>query len=104
MFMSRHERIQSVVLTALDEVNQQLPPTNQFKLSADTVLFGRGGVLDSLGLVNLIVAVEQRLEDELGMTLVLADEKAMAQKNSPFRTVATLVDYILQQMDDHAHV
>ncbi len=102
--MFQRERIQSVVLTALDEVKQQLPPTNQCTLSTDTVLFGRGGVLDSLGLVNLIVAVEQRLEDELGITVVLADEKAMAQQNSPFRTVATLVDYILQQMDDHAHV
>jgi D-alanine--poly(phosphoribitol) ligase subunit 2 len=101
--MITREQIQSVVFEALGEINLQSPIKKQFTLSEETVLFGRSGVLDSLGLVNLIVAVEQRLEDELGITLVLADEKAMAQKNSPFRTVATLVDYILQQMDDHAH-
>jgi acyl carrier protein len=102
--MRNHQQIRDIVVTTFKEVSQQLNPHTFSDVNDDTVLFGRSGVLDSLGLVNLIVAVEQRLEDELGITLVLADEKALAQKNSPFRTVATLVDYILQQMDDHAHV
>jgi len=57
-------------------------------------LFGQGGKLDSLGLVNLIVAVEAMVEDELDVTITLADEKAMSMKNSPFRTIQTLADYI----------
>jgi acyl carrier protein len=59
-----------------------------------TVLFGPRGALDSLGLVSLLVLVEEKLADELGVSLTLADERAMAQESSPFRTVATLAAYV----------
>ncbi len=101
--MPNHQQIRDIVVITFKEVSQQLNPNILSDVNDDTVLFGIGGVLDSLGLVNLIVAVEQRLEDELGTVVVLADEKAMAQKNSPFRTVATLVDYIAQQLDEHSN-
>jgi acyl carrier protein len=63
-------------------------------ISEDTPLIGRAAVLDSMGLVNLIVEVEQRLEEEFDMAVVLADERAMSQRNSPFRSVQSLADYI----------
>jgi len=52
--------------------------------SPDLVLYGGAGKLDSIGLVNLIVATEQRLEDIFEISLTLADEKSMSQRNSPF--------------------
>ncbi len=61
---------------------------------AETALFGRGGCLDSLGLVAYIVAVETEIEDHFGETLTLADERAMSQKHSPFHTVQSLAEYI----------
>jgi D-alanine--poly(phosphoribitol) ligase subunit 2 len=62
-------------------------------VDADTPLFGRNGVLDSLGLVTLVVAVEQAIEDVLGVSVSLADARALSQKASPYRTVGTLADY-----------
>ncbi|MCU0655110.1 MAG: hypothetical protein MUF64_07425 [Polyangiaceae bacterium] len=56
-------------------------------------LFGVERVLDSLSLVRLLVAVEQGIEDELGVTVLLADAKAASQVSSPFRTVGSLVAY-----------
>jgi len=56
-------------------------------------LYGVERVLDSLALVRLLVAVEQGIEDELGATLTLADEKAASQQRSPFRTIGSLVAY-----------
>ena len=50
--------------------------------------------MDSLGLVNLIVSVEQNIEDDFDVSITIADERAMSQKHSPFRTVGTLADYI----------
>jgi hypothetical protein len=32
--------------------------------------------------------------DDLGKAIVLADERAMSQKRSPFATAGTLADYI----------
>ena len=59
----------------------------------DTVLFGDSGLLDSVGLVSLIVAIEQEIENELGVSIVLADERAMSQQHSPFRSIGALADY-----------
>jgi len=62
-------------------------------MDGETPLFGREGFLDSLGLVTLMVAVEQAIEDELGVSVSLADERALSQRTSPYRTVGTLADY-----------
>ena len=52
-------------------------------------------MLDSLGVVQLIVEVEQRVEAQHGISLTLANDKAMSQKNSPFRTVGVLADHVV---------
>lgn len=57
-------------------------------------LFGGDAPLDSLGLVSLIVEIEEALESELGISFVLADEKAMSRRTSPFSRIVYLVDYI----------
>lgn len=68
-------------------------------LSEETVLFGKDGVLDSMGLVTLIIAVEQAIEDKFDTNPGLADEKAMSQANSPYRSVASLADYAVSQLN-----
>jgi acyl carrier protein len=85
--------ILNLIYAAIDEVNPMLPPDRQIEKTPETQLFGRGSRLDSLGLVNLVVATEARL-GESGVAVALADERAMSQKQSPFRTVGTLCDYI----------
>ena len=88
------DRITALIWDAIDEVNELLPEDARVAKQADTVLLGESGSLDSFGLVNLVVALEQRIEDEFGVTLTLADDKAMSYSRSPFRTVATLRDYV----------
>lgn len=78
----------------IDSVNQELPEEMHLEKSPETVLFGSGGKLDSLGLVNLVVAAEQSVADTFGAPVSISDERAMSQKNSPFRTVDTLAEYI----------
>ena len=64
-------------------------------LTPDSQLYGKGGVLDSLGLVRLIAELEEEICEKTNKDITLADEKAMSQKSSPFRSVASLSDYIL---------
>lgn len=88
------KKIIQIILTTIEDMNEELDEKVQVLNGADTPLFGDGGKLDSLGLVNLIVALEQNLEDDLELSITLADERALSQKNSPFRTVGSLADYI----------
>ena len=68
--------------------------------SDDTLLLGDGGAVDSLGLVRLIMTVERQLEDDLGTPVSLTDEKAMSQRNSPFRSVGALVAYVTSSLGE----
>lgn len=61
-----------------------------------TKLFGGDGILDSLSLVSFIVTAEEALEDEYGISVILADEKAMSRRTSPFSRISYLVDYIIE--------
>jgi acyl carrier protein len=84
-------------------LNGQLPSSGQLVKSPATRLFDpAGGALDSLGLVNLIVALEQTLEDDHGLTLSLADETARTDGRNPFETVDTLAHHIALLIGDHA--
>jgi len=68
-------------------------------VTEETYLIGQSAVLDSMGLVTAILDIEQRLADEYDAVLVLADERAMSQKNSPFRSVRSLTDYVCQRLE-----
>jgi acyl carrier protein len=92
--MARNEKVVEAVFKAVDEVNQQLAREQHVDKSVDTVLTGPSAKLDSLGLVNFIVATEQEIEKEFGMIISLADESAMSQSKSPLTTIGALVDYI----------
>ena len=87
-------------MNSIEEINRQLENEHQLEKSTNTVLFGEDGKLDSLGLINLVVAVEQNIEDEFDVTITLADERAMSQETSPFRTVGSLADYIEMLLEE----
>jgi acyl carrier protein len=94
--------IGGLVLSSLEDVLSMMDDSrpNPTQLGDDTRLIGRKGVLDSMGLVTLIVDVEQRLEEEHDVVIVIADERAMSQKHSPFRSIGSLADYILQLAEE----
>ena len=83
-----------IIYDAIEEYNEQVEEKNILPLASDLELFSRQGRLDSLGLVNLIMCIEEKYEEHTGSSVVLADEKAMSQTNSPFRSVDTLAEYI----------
>jgi acyl carrier protein len=86
---------QQIVLRALTEVFNQNGMPVPAGLSADSVLVGPDAVIDSLGVVSLIVEVEQLVEGEHNVSIILANEKAMSAKNSPFRTVGVLAEHVV---------
>ena len=101
--MEDRERVTRSLFGVIDEFNETLPPAIKLNKALDTILYGKNGTLDSLGLVNLIVAAEQRIEEDFGIPISLADERAMSQEKSPFRTVDTLVNYIALLLEEKAH-
>jgi hypothetical protein len=70
------------------------------RIGDNPVIFGPGGALDSLGLVNFLADLEYRIAEEHGREIVLASERAMSRSRSPFRDVDTLTAYILELLNE----
>ena len=87
------ETLLALVIKAASELNLQLENKIPVERGVDAPLYGQNGVLDSVGLVSLVVAVEQAIEDETGVSITLANEGAMSQKRSPFGSIGALVEY-----------
>ena len=84
--MQRADAVRVVVDAVTDALRAQhgrVP--DDIKLSEDTRLLGQGGVLDSNALVSVVIDVEDRLAEEFGARVSLADETAMSATRSPFR-------------------
>jgi len=93
------EKVVKMIEEALSEINEELESEELKHITKDTKLYGGNSALDSLGLVNLIADLEDIISEKFGKEVVLADEKAMSQRTSPFRTVESLSEYITTLLD-----
>ena len=65
---------------------------------ADTTAYGPDGLLDSLGLVGFVADVEARMAEAYGRDVILADERAMSRRRSPFRSPRTLTELVCERL------
>jgi len=86
-------QIEGIVLGALRGANRGRALDQQLLVAPDAPLFAPGSPLDSLGLVSLLIDIEEALEDA-GCPVALSDARAMSQSQSPFRSVSSLIRHI----------
>ena len=98
--MTARNKILKGIYVAIDEVNEQLPEDQNLEKSLETVLLGSSGKLESINLVNLLVAIEENIEETFDIPISITDERAVSEKNSPFRTVETLCNFVLNLLDE----
>ena len=75
----------------LNDINDMCVPKNP-----DTVLVGRDSDLDSIDFVTIIVSIETKMFEKFDISVSITSEKAMSRTNSPFRTIDTLADFIVE--------
>ncbi len=100
--MTNSEKAIQAVMEAMDELNEQLPKEERLEKSFDTPLFGSGGKLDSLGLVSLVTTIEQKIEENFGMTTTLLEDIAVLEVDNPFENVKSLANYIASALEKNA--
>ena len=84
-----------------DIYKQFLPPGQANpEITAETRLIGAEALLDSAALVSFLVEVEQQITDAAGTEIVIADDRAMSQKRSPFRNIGTLAEYVVMLLGE----
>jgi acyl carrier protein len=91
------DQIKRIVLKAIDSVNELLLEENAIHPEPVTILFGRNAVLDSMGFVNFIVALEEMLSDETGVSLNVVEELNAPDNNAPKEaTVDQFVEFLFR--------
>ena len=95
------EDLLNLVLRSVELYCDENSITVDINKGEDLRLFGGESLLDSLGLVSLIVQIEEEIEDKYNLSVVLADEKAMSRRTSPFAKVSYLVDYIFEILNQN---
>lgn len=91
--------VTELVLDTVKEVGEDQEIGALIEATEETRLFGEN--LDSMGVVFLVTDLEAAISDEFDIDLTLADERAMSQRTSPFRTVKTLSKYVELLIAEH---
>ena len=98
--MSLEPKVYEIICTAISNLNEELRGGQQIPLSPETLLFGGDSTIDSLSLVSVIVDVETALSSDFNTPLSLTDDRAMSREVSPFTSVRSLADYILELLGE----
>jgi len=100
--MDHNQEIRRIVLDCCREHNEVSDRLVDLAKEDAAPLFGVDGALDSIALVSLVLAVEQGIEEQLGVLVTLADARAASQERSPFRTIGSLVAYAAARVTEES--
>ena len=90
--------VEALVLKSVSQLAEDFEITALENPQLDSPLYGDGGALDSMALVNLIADIEEEVAESYKANIVLADDKAMSAQRSPFRNVDSLIDTLLERI------
>lgn len=93
------DNLLGLIKRQLEFVNEELDYDHLKTIDENTEIFGGEYGVDSLSLVKIVVGLEQDIQKEFGRQVLLSDEKAMSMKNSPYRTVRSLLDFAAEQLE-----
>ena len=97
------DKVFALVSSALAELNDELEYDSLRDIHEETPVFGGDEGIDSLSLVTLVANLEHEVAQAFDKKVVLADEKVMSERNTPFKTAGTLTDFISRQLGEDAH-
>lgn len=93
-----NDEILALIYAAIDSLNDTLEGGLRIEKSENATIFGSEGSLDSLALVNFIVALEQVVQERMGALVVLTDDDYLSPEKTPYRSVKSTHDYIVAKI------
>lgn len=88
--------VEPIIRNCLVQLRADLGLAPLDTIDGATPLMGEGSDLDSMAVVHLIVDLEAQLEATFGKNWILADERALSRRRSPFRTIGDLSAFIIE--------
>jgi acyl carrier protein len=98
--MDRKQKMKGALFEVIEELNRLLPPEEQLQKGAQTKLADKEEGLDSLGLIILIVMVEEKVEQAFGLQVSLSNLELLEGEDNPFVTVDSLSAYLSTMLEE----
>lgn len=95
-----NELITSIVKNAIEELNEQMDDDKQLKYDKELRLIGKNAVIDSMEFVTFVSILEDYIVDETDKEIRIVSDKAFSRERSPFYSVQTLEDFILELLEE----
>ncbi len=94
------DEVLQLIYGCLSKLNSFRDPESQLELRSDTKLFGKGGGLDSLDVVDVSICLEECLLRRLKRRVNLVDSDDLSGNAHPFRDVSALATYLVKKCAD----
>lgn len=100
MKLMNKEDIYEILYAAIDEFNEMQDEDEQLEKKPESVLFSRPGytekgVLDSMGIVNLLISVDEAMDnDERAMDINFDVNHILENKEKLLQNIETLANHI----------
>ena len=94
------KEIERLIIELLKKIGNEKKMLSLLDADSDTKLYGREGNLDSLSLVRFAIELEEAIYEKYGLSISIVDDRAMSQSRSPFKSVGTIKEYILELVEN----
>ena len=92
--------LKTVILESIENINKELKIKELESVNDSTPLFE---LLDSLGTLDLILELENRLQEVSGNYIAVASEESMDVKCTPFKNITTLETFLEKRIEDESN-
>jgi hypothetical protein len=89
------ERILEIILNILKEIGEDIDDKNLKRANENSYLYGKSKILDSLMFVRFISELEEQISKEFNQSIVILGSDNLKSEESPFQSVISLADYII---------
>jgi len=93
--MRNKEKFLEIIYKCAEELNKQLSEEGKITLEESTTLIGENSLLDSLGIVILMISIEEHITNT-GISVSIMD--ALTESDEPpFETIGEMSLWLLEQ-------
>ena len=92
--MKNKKEILDLIYKSAQDLNKQLAASDRLKCDTGSTIIGHDSILDSLGIITLIVSIEEKIKDS-GFDCDLMDTLTTEHDDvHPFATIGSLASWI----------
>lgn len=88
--------IRKIVLESLEELNKVYKKPELTNITNESLIYDN---LDSMGILDLIIEIEGRLQKHYGEFIQIADDSIMDEVKTPFKTFESLIHFVEKKVD-----